>query len=354
MSILSRSFIDWLTKYANQLDQSNQYSDELFTRLANDGVFKVGVPVELGGNGGDYHDVIAIIEELASYSLTAGFITWGHRTLIQNLIESTNPLPREKWLPVLLAGQLSGGTGLSNAVKFLSGIEELQVKIIEKNGKFYLQGKLPWITNVSKRGFITIFAAEYADNRQSPVIIALPHDATGVTRSVELELVGLQGSNTVALLLENVALNPAWIIADNASDYLAQIRPAFLSFQCAMAFGLAKRSLAEVEQSLSGNRSILEKEWQAQSEQLQKLRQSLQTGLAQIDYFVQQPQALFQIRNDIIEVASQSVLLELQASGGRGYLKKGGSNFIRRWREAAFLPVVTPSVVQLKTILQQH
>ena len=74
----------------------------------------------------------------------------------------------------MLVGNLSGGTGLSNAVKFLSGIEELQVKIIEKDGKRYLQGRLPWITNLTAKGFVTIIAAEYENGSHAPIIVALP------------------------------------------------------------------------------------------------------------------------------------------------------------------------------------
>ncbi|MGX3066700.1 acyl-CoA dehydrogenase family protein [Ursidibacter arcticus] len=352
MSLLSTDFVQWLDAHANELDQSNQYADELFSRVAQQGIFKIGVPEEFGGVGGTVQQAVESIQEIANHSLTAAFITWGHRTLIQNLITSQNSIPRETYLADLLAGKLSGGTGLSNAVKFLTGIEELQVKIVEKDGKFYLQGRLPWVTNLSQKGFVTIFAAEYADGSNPPVVLALPYNAEGVTRTAELQLVALQGSNTVGVVLDNVPLNPDWILDYNASQYLAQIRPAFLGLQCGMAFGLAEKALAEVEKSLSGNRSVLEPEWQAQRKKLTALQTQLAEGLNQAHYFIENPKALFQIRIDIVDVVAQSLLLELQASGGRGYLRNGGSDFIRRWREGAFLPVVTPSALQLKTILQ--
>ena len=38
----------------------------------------------------------------------------------------------------------------------------------------------------------------------------------------------------------------------------------------------------------------------------------------------------FQLRIDIVDVVANSLLLELQASGGRGYLKESESSFIRR------------------------
>ena len=44
----------------------------------------------------------------------------------------------------------------------------------------------------------------------------------------------------------------------------------------------------------------------------------------------------------------EAVDLELLASGGRAYSRNGGLGFARRWREAAFIPIVTPSLTQLE------
>jgi hypothetical protein len=45
------------------------------------------------------------------------------------------------------------------------------------------------------------------------------------------------------------------------------------------------------------------------------------------------------------------VQLELSAAGGSAYLTQPGESFQRRLREVAFIPIITPSLVQLKTAL---
>jgi alkylation response protein AidB-like acyl-CoA dehydrogenase len=62
---------------------------------------------------------------------------------------------------------------------------------------------------------------------------------------------------------------------------------------------------------------------------------------------------LFELRIGLAEVASQAVQLELQASGGKAYLQAYGAGFARRWRESAFVPIITPSLVQLRTELRK-
>jgi len=116
-------------------------------------------------------------------------------------------------------------------------------------------------------------------------------------------------------------------------------------------FGLAQRSLDEVEASLNSNRSVLREEFEATRGNLLAIQDQLFAGLNDANYFIEKPRELFQLRIDIVDVVANSLLLELQASGGRGYLKESESSFIRRWNEGVFLPIVSPSAVQLRHIL---
>ena len=67
--------------------------------------------------------------------------------------------------------------------------------------------------------------------------------------------------------------------------------------------------------------------------------------------YVAKAARLFELRIRLAEIAQEAVSLELQASGGRAYLSKPGHGFQRRWREAAFVPIITPSLVQLRGAL---
>lgn len=250
----------------------------------------------------------------------------------------------------LLSGEYAGATALSNAVKYLSDLEELNVRILEENGNYYLKGRLPWVTNARRNRFLTIFVAGFADDPSTSYVVAVPSDAENFSRSEDLEFVSLQGGNTAALTFNKVPLKEEWILSKDAHQFLAQNRPAFLGYQFGLAFGLAERSLSEVEKEL-GKRGVLKEEWQHQVEQLDDIRHSLYQGLSEESYFVRNPRELFQLRIDIVDVVAQSLLLELQAGGGRGYFSKSTSGFIRRWNEGAFLPIVSPSAVQLRHIL---
>lgn len=352
MTRFSQEFIDWLDANADALDQeSGGLADSLLKKIAAEGVFGIGVPEALGGSGGDRTDVIDALTELGYHSLTAAFISWGHRTFIENILASDNPYPRETWLADLLTGERAAGTGLSNAVKFLSKIEELNVTISEKEGQYVLNGRLPWVTNLRSDKFLAVFVAGFEDSDKDPIILVVPSEVEGLTRSADLEFVSLQGANTAALSFEDVVVDEKWILSREGLSFLAQTRPGFLGYQFGLAFGLAERSLEEVAATLSSSRSVLTREYEETLADLKELKETLYTGLRQGDYFIQHPRELFQLRIDIVDSVAKSLLLELQASGGKGYFKHSSSSFIRRWNEGVFLPIVTPSAVQLRHIL---
>ncbi len=70
--------------------------------------------------------------------LTASFISWGKEPLLM-ILKSANPYFKDHYLKELLS-EYAGATALSNAVKFLSDLEELNVSIVEEDGQLYLRG----------------------------------------------------------------------------------------------------------------------------------------------------------------------------------------------------------------------
>lgn len=142
MSHFSKEFLTWLDTNADHIDQeSGPIADQLLEKIAENDVFKIGVPAEFDGLGGGPTQVVDVLDELAQHSLTASFISWGHRTFIEYILASDNAYPRETWLKELYTGERAGGTGLSNAVKFLSDIEELNVTISQEGDDYYLDGR---------------------------------------------------------------------------------------------------------------------------------------------------------------------------------------------------------------------
>lgn len=337
----------WLGDNAEALDADNALAHEVVPRLARAGLFGLGVPKALGGQGGDVRDAVEAIAAVAGHSLAAAFTFWGQRAFIEYLLQSPNAALRERWLAALLDGSQAGATGLSNAMKYLGGIEALQITATPDNGGGWrLDGSVPWCTNLRPQGFIAAVAVQRAEGGV-PLVAVLTAGQEGVVRSADLDLIALRGSNTASLRIEGARLEAADLIHEEANRFLPAVRPDFLGLQCGLSIGLARAALDTATERGGAGRSVLEAPIAAQCAALAATVDGLYEGLAD-GRFKTQPEALFRARLSLAEVAQNAVQLELQASGGRGYHRDQPLTFARRWREAAFIPIVTPSVTQLQ------
>lgn len=338
----------WLDGAASGLDTGAEDPATLLPALADGGLTHIGVPQTFGGTGGEIRDAIAAIAEVSARSLAAGFVLWGHRTYIEYLLQSENTALRERLVPDLAAGRVAGATGLSNAMKFLAGLEALQIAARAEGDGLVLDGKLPWVTNLRPDGFHVAAAVSRADGEA--LIVSLAHDRDGVVRSPDLDLIALRATNTAAITISNARITAGDVISSAAHAWLQQVRPAFLGLQCGLAIGLARRALHEADSAVGAGRHVLTYPITELSQSLAEEERALLDGVT-AGRFLSEPATLFRVRIALTEIAEAAVGLELQALGGRAYLATPGNGFVRRWREAAFIPVVTPSIVQLRTSL---
>ena len=341
----------WLDGNAADLDAASEGSSALLPQLAQAGLFKIGVPARDGGAGADVSDAARAIAAVSARSLAAGFVFWGHRTFIEYLLQSPNAALREKLLPDLLAGRRAGATGLSNAMKFLNGLEALQVKATSHDRAVHINGTLPWVTNLRKEGFDVAAAVQGDDH--SAFIVSLSSDDDGVERSGDLDLMAMRATNTAAIRITRAEIGEDRIIHADAGKWLPQVRPAFLGLQCGMSIGLASRSLAEARKLVGRDRGVLTGPIERLTAELDDLEQRLLSRLIG-SFFVEQPVHLFRLRIRFAEIVNEALQLELGATGGKAYLSGPGEGYQRRLRESAFVPVVTPSLVQLRTVIDAH
>ena len=335
---------------ADSLDQ-NSDNKTLLTRFAAEGLTKIGISEEFGGHGGTAADAVESIASLAESSLTASFVLWSHRCYTEFLVNSDNQRLQEKELPSLLSGELAGAAGLSNAMKFLGGIESLDITAnptsdsTEENPRWLVNGKLPWVTNLAADGFSVAAAVQSTSSELIPVF-SFRSSEEGVNRGQDLELIALRNSDVASVQLDNVLVSAENRLHTDLSTWLPQIRPQFLSFLCGMSIGLARTSIAVAREQAARRATLKPK--------IEQLHQSLtrDTGLLlhglENNVFSTNPAALFKLRIAFANYVKEALDIELQAWGGRAYLQGQAPGFARRWREAAFIPVITPSLVQLE------
>lgn len=351
--LLTETDRQWLDAHAEALDTGDSQSAAVIPRLAAAGLLGHGVDRALGGRGGRAGDAIEAIAQVATHSLAAAFAFWGQRVLIEMLAHTGNEALRARWLPSLLAGETAGASGLSNIMKFLSGMEALNIRATpQQSGGWTLDGSVPWCTNLRGPEFLAAVAVARGDGAP-PMIVALPSDRAGLSRSPDLALMALRGTYTAALRLEQLAITPDDLLAERAGAFLPRVRPAFLGMQCGLSIGLARAACAAAAAHMGQAGHVLQQPLADTLGLLADTVAQLKDGVEGGD-FIEAPRRLFALRLALHDCVQQALQLELQATGGRAYLEGDQGGFARRWRESAFIPIVTPSVIQLRAELQKH
>jgi alkylation response protein AidB-like acyl-CoA dehydrogenase len=318
--------------------------------LAENAWLGYGVPQCLGGSDGKLQDAVEAIATVSEQCLTSGFVFWCQRVFIQYLVASNNLWLHQQVLPNMLKAKQSGATGLSNAMKHLAGIEQLRVSAELDKQTVTLNGYLPWASNLQPENFVVAVAAQTKAGQG--FVVAIPADAVGLERGEDLQLLGLQASWTSTLKLNQVRLSHDWIISDDAHTFLPKIHPIFLLLQCGLPLGIARQAIQQIRDSLKGAKHVFNDRLSTLQETL-SLQEARIEQLCKLHHFdLSQMRRLFQTRITLTHLAVEAVWLELETKGGMAYHKASGTD--RRLREVAFLPVLTPSLVQLETELRRH
>lgn len=332
-----------LERMAIELDQEQVDSSAVLLMLATDDVFRLGVKPDLGGQG-TFADAFHAVVAVAQRSLSAAFMFWAQRAFIECVVSSTQESLQQQLLSRLFKGELAGAVGLSNAIKFLGGLEPLGIAARQQDEGIALTGSLPWVTNVPRGDFMIALAAQMPDQTRA-VWVVHSQDA-GLERLADLDLIALRGSNTAAFNIKQLLVKPSRKLSDNAATFISQLRPRFLALQCAMGVGVARACLQSIQ--------IQTKITPLQRDRAQQMSENLDTLTMELMRLAAHPDVLdaapgvFRIRVALGHLVSQASALEITSIGGAVYLNGMHPQTLRRQREASFIPLITPSVAQLE------
>lgn len=345
----SSTLHEQLREVAHAMNNGGGNAQRVLQWLSREGYLQRAVPRLYGGDGSRLWEAVEAIADVSALCLTSGFLFWCQRVFIEYLLHTPNEPLREHLLPDILAVRRAGATGLSNAMKHLGGLEPLRTQATLLDDGVVLDGFLPWVSNLQPQRFVVAVAAQVDERRA--IVAAVPAEADGVLRGDDLQLLGLQSSQTATLTLRHVYLSHQWLLSEDAHEFLASVRPGFLLLQCGLPMGIAHRALQEAQAKMQSAKQALEEKADTLCLQWQALAEHTRALATQDELPASALPELFQTRIRWVRLAVQAVHLEAEATGGAAFLRD--SDAARRLREVAFLPVLTPSATQLALQLRQ-
>lgn len=306
-------------------------------QLGSAGLLDLGTP----GQRGDLADQAEVIRTLARSCMSTAFSTWAQRMAIGYLAAWGSDELRAALLPDLAAGTRAGATAMATAFQDALGLREVAVIAREHDGEIVLDGAIPWASNLFSDGAVVVLPARTDDGRR--LIVAVTTDLEGVRLPAYPSLLALGTTASTSMKLEGVRIPASWVLTHRFLDFLADVRPSFLLLQTAFCLGIADAALEGASDRFAGPSVVLE----ADHEALLGRRDDLAADHAELLHREgPADEATVRLRLHAGQLGVDATRHEASVRGGAGYL--AGSPVARRLREAAFLPIQSPTEAQLR------
>ena len=325
---------------AGAVDRGEQRTRTNLVALAGHNVLDLGAPDNADGA---LPAMAGVIGELAGTCLATAFSTWAQRMTIEYLAAADTDFARAV-LPDLVTAAAPGVTGMASAFKTAAGCGTLDLRATPTGSGYLLDGTLRWASNLYPDA-VLVTAAETAVGGR--IVVALPLSAPGVHIGAPFDLLALGATASSSLRLDAVHISTAQVLTGDFTGFLGRVRPTFLILQTALCLGLARRCADAAGAELTGVNSAFADHFATLTGDLDAAEAELSAAAHAVgSVYAPQRRRLLKLRLAAAELAATAAALEVRTAGGRGYARHTDAS--RRFREAAFLPVQSPSEAQLR------
>jgi acyl-CoA dehydrogenase len=233
----ARGFIEReLTPHAQRWEDDQWFPDEVFAKLAAQGLLGLKYPTEYGGQGGDYLHEAVLIEELARIGSGGTAAGIGAHVNI-----ATPPIWRfgtedqkQRYLVPAIRGEKIGALGITEPAAG-SDVAAIRTRAEPAEGGWALSGEKTYITNGVRADFIVTAVKTTADGGHHGISFLIVDRGEGVTSS-KLEKLGWQASDTATIAFEDVFV-PEENLLGGLHEGFALIMANFQWERLAMALG---------------------------------------------------------------------------------------------------------------------
>jgi len=201
---------------AEQVDITGEFPIETFKKMGELGLLGIPFPEKYGGVGGDTVSYALAVEEVGRACGSTGLsyaaaISLGASPIYYFGTEEQ----KDRFLVPLATGESLGSFGLTepNAGSDAGGT---RTRAVLEEDTYVINGEKTFITNAQFASTIIVTAITGKDERGKNIISAIivPSDTPGLTIKSNYNKMGVRGSNTSEILLENVRVPKENLLGD--------------------------------------------------------------------------------------------------------------------------------------------
>ena len=202
--MISRFVADKITPRAADIDEKNDFPNELWPMLGAQGLLGITVPEEYGGAGLGYVAHIVAMEEISRGSASVGLSYGAHSNLCINQITINGTKEqKQRYLPKLISGENIGALAMSEPGAG-SDVVSMKLRADKKGDQYILNGNKMWITNGPDADTLVVYAkTDPAKGSRGITAFLVEKTFKGFSTAQKLDKLGMRGSNTCELVFQD-------------------------------------------------------------------------------------------------------------------------------------------------------
>ena len=221
--------LDSLRKFAassidpTRIDREKSVPQEVIAGLGDLGVLGISIPEEHGGFGFSRTAYARVLEELGGICASTAVVVGAHQSIgLKAILLFGTDDQKARFLPKLATGEQLAGFALTepNSGSDAGGIQATGTRSDDKRS-FILDGRKQWITNGRIGDVFTIFVKTRPEGAEEKKVSAfiVPRSLDGVSHGPEADKLGILGSSTTDLILENVEVPEGNLLGEEGKGF---------------------------------------------------------------------------------------------------------------------------------------
>ena len=210
---------------AREIDESEQYPDDLFALFVDAGLTGLCIPEEYGGSGAGILGLTIAIEEVAKYSNAAALMLLLTRLPTGPVMIAGTPEQNHRYVRPVATGEARAAFGLSEP-QAGSDVMGMRTRAVGDGDDWVLTGTKCWMSGVRQADWYCVFAKSGAvDSRAHDSVSAFIVERSwpGVDVGRVDRKMGVKGVDTGELVLDGVRVPPENVIGEIGGFRLAML-----------------------------------------------------------------------------------------------------------------------------------
>lgn len=334
-------------------EDAGEVPRSLHRAAAKQGLLGIGFAEEVGGEGGDLLDTVALQEGMFSAGASSGLMSalFTHGIALPHIAAHGSPGLIDAYVRPTLAGDLIGALGITEPGGG-SDVGSLRTTAVRDGDHYVVNGSKTFITSGTRADFITTAVRTGGAGAGGISLLVIDTDSPGFTVDRRLAKMGWHCSDTAELSFVDVRVPAANLVGEENAGFW-YIAEQFVVERLALAvhgYGIAGRALALAADYCRQRETFGEPliKRQAVRHKLVEMRRHVEAARAHTHAVAQQYLAAGGPDEVVIaavclakETACQAATYvcdqAVQLHGGAGYMH--GTEVERHYRDARLLPI---------------